>query len=274
MGFSARASAVCCTLLAVAAGSGAAAAAEAALRVVPGLAWEKEGKASPDGRFYACKYGSHQLRILDGRHGRLAWMLRLRYVRDSAFSPDGRFLAACGDSRTLLMELGRGVPEYLDVPGGWRITFSPDSRHIYLVRRVTVTVTTPAAEGIGLFGQPRKRVRTIRKMNLVKISSSLETVATYSLDMSGPDILEFSGDGSTMTVTGVDGNAPMHVVYSRTAVQKIDLKTGESGVTRETGGDRPWTNCRVATGNAILARASSARGGTLRAACLCSTGTA
>ena len=65
------------------------------------------GIASPDKSLFVGevrRYNGHSVRLVRER-GELVWRLPLFRPNDAAFSPDGRWLAACGQDEGFLLDL-------------------------------------------------------------------------------------------------------------------------------------------------------------------------
>jgi hypothetical protein len=67
-------------------------------------------------------------------------------------------------------------------------------------------------------------------MKLFHISLSGKILDTYELEMSVPEIIEVSHDGSSVRVTGMYGEPAEHIPHMGTAVQTIDLHTKRSTI--------------------------------------------
>ena len=91
----------------------AVAADEGPLRIVPQIGWADRGIASPDGSLLIAgleTYPSRSLRLVS-KAGSLLWTIPLCLPADAAFSPDGKWLAACG-RRGLLLDLKNAKLKY------------------------------------------------------------------------------------------------------------------------------------------------------------------
>lgn len=181
------------------------------IRVVPQFAWEKEGRVSPDGKFAACisKYKRASVRVVDVANRCLGWHISLPEARDIAFSSDGRYLAGCGKNCGFILDLTTGKTSCVETLQGSLLAFSPNSQTLFLLR----------------YNSDSGRAASLHILDLAGVANK-----KYVLSMSCPELIEFSPDGSSVTVYGMDGNRAMHVPRMSKVVQVIDLQTWDAHI--------------------------------------------
>ncbi len=187
-----------------------ASAAEAPLRVVPQIGWAAAGLASPDGSLFISgmgNYRAHSLRLVS-KEGVLLWSIPLLQPAEAEFSPDGRWLAACGREEGLLLDLKDCQLRFFPAVRGELIAYTPDSRKMLVVR------------------QPAGRQETDHDGLLVFDLDARQT-ARFPVEMSVPQTMEISADGKTVHVHGAHGNPAMHVPRMGKAEETIHLDTGK-----------------------------------------------
>ncbi len=199
-------------------------AAEEPLRIVPQLGWDSVGTASPDGSLFATdatEYGAHSIKLVS-KQGDLLWTIPLSPPTDIAFSPDGRWLAACGVDEGLLLNLKSCDLRYFPALCGSLVAFTPDSQKVLIVRRW----------GGGLPG-PHQRTKEIVDEGLFVCDLDGRRIAHFPVDMQKPLRLEVLADGKKVRVSGAHGTFGMIIPRpTGKAVETIHLDTGKT--------DRDW----------------------------------
>lgn len=200
-------------LLVVIWGLSCVAAADSRLRVVPQLVWSAEGRTDPEGAWHV-SWGRHRhsVRLIDARRSALAWSIPLWQPHDAVFSPDGRWLGACGADRGLLLDLRSGKLRYLPQFRGQLAAFTPDAKRLLVVRRASYRVAArgePNDDGLYVFDLEGKQL------------------ARYAVRMSVPQMIDFLQGGRMVRLRGLYGNPMMHVLRMGSAEQFVDLQTGK-----------------------------------------------
>ena len=189
--------------------------AEEPLRVVPQLGWGDVGLASPDGSLFATgirQYGSHSIKLVS-KQGNLLWAIP-PYPLDAAFSPDGKWLAACGIDDGWLLDLKSCKLQTFPAFRGLLIAFTPDSQKVLVVRR-----------------SPYERDRAKEPVDEGLFVYDLNTrqTARFPVGMDVPQVLEVQPDGKTVRVRGAHGNPMSHFGGSMgKAEETIHLDTGKT----------------------------------------------
>jgi hypothetical protein len=190
------------------------AAADSRLRVVPQLAWAPEGRRDPEGTWHVSwGHRQHSVRLIDARRSALAWSIPLWQPHDAVFSPDGRWLAACGADRGLLLDLRSGKLRYLPQFRGQLAAFTPDAKRLLVVRRASYRVAAqgePDDDGLYLFDLEGRQL------------------ARYAVRMSVPQVVDFLKGGRMVRLRGLYGNPMMRVLRMGSAEQFVDLQTGNT----------------------------------------------
>lgn len=182
------------------------------VRIEPQLKWPDRGIASPDGSLFV-GHGGHSVRLVSVR-GELVWRLPLFRPNDAAFSPDGRWLAACGLDEGFLLDLRTCKYKSLPKWRGLLVRFTPDSRHILLVHPGT------NAEWSGKEPPPNGE--------LAVYDLDGQQTGSFPIGMDVPQVLEAPPDGATVRVHGAHGNPHMHVLSMGKADETIHLDTGQT----------------------------------------------
>ena len=189
------------------------------MRIVPQLAWAGVGVASPDGSLLVAFAGfnAHAVRLVNGQ-GDLLWNLALVGPHDAAFSPDGKWLAACGDEEGVLLDLKscnlRRLPDFR----GRLVAFTPEGQRVLIVRREPHSrwgaAELPEDEGLFIY--------------------DLEAgpLGHFPVAMDVPHRLEVLPDGKTVRVIGAHGDPWSRVPMMGRAEETIQLETGKI--------DRDW----------------------------------
>ncbi len=190
---------------------------EESLRVVPQLAWPRKGIPSPDGSLFATCAASKpyicQSVKLVSKQGDLLWILPLSCPTDVSFSPDGKWLAACGDTEGFLLDLKTyNLRRFPDFRGGL-VAFTPDSQEVLIVRR-------ERRHGLGDATDSEKEGLFVYDLNARRL-------ARLPVDMDVPQRLEVLVDGKTVQVHGGHGDPTMHVLMMGEAKETLHLDTGK-----------------------------------------------
>jgi WD40 repeat protein len=193
-------------------------AAEEPLRPVPQVGWASVGVASPDGSLFATgttQYGTHLIKLVS-KQGDLLRTIPLSPPTDTAFSPDGQWLAACGADEGLLLNLKSCELRYLPALCGSLVAFTLDSQKVLIVRR----------RG-GIYGRPR--VKEATDEGLFVYDLNVRQSARFPVDMDVPLRLEVVPDGKTVRVIGAHGNPGTHTApIMGKAEETIHLDTGKT----------------------------------------------
>ncbi len=199
-------------------------AAEEPLRIVPQLGWDRVGIASPDGSLFATgatQSGTHLIKLVS-KQGDLLWTIPLSPPTDIAFSPDGKWLAACGADEGLILNLRLCQLRYFPALCGSLVAFTPDSQKIVIVRRWT-------------HGSPsgKERAKEVADEGLFVSDLNARRIARFLVAMEMPLRLEVLPDGKTVRVSGSHGKPGMIVPAPMgKAVETSHLDTGKT--------DRDW----------------------------------
>ncbi len=180
------------------------------LRVVPQIGWTGQGLASLDGSLLVSgmgTYNSHSLRLVS-KQGALLWTLPLLYPSDAAFSPDGKWLAACGSHEGLLLNLQNCQLRFFPALSGQLVSFSPDSERLLIVRRSSSRTT--ADNGLLVFDLDARQT------------------GRFPVEMSVPQTMEILAGGKVVRLRGAYGNPAMHVPRMGKAEETIHLDTGKT----------------------------------------------
>jgi hypothetical protein len=132
----------------------------------------------------------------------------LVYPSAAAFSPDGKWLAACGSGEGLLLNLQNCELRFFPALSGLLVAFTPDSRKVLVVRRSSDR--QEANDGLLVF------------------DLSARQTGRFPVEMSVPHTMEVLADGKTVRIRGVHGNPAMHVPRMGTAEETIRLDTGKT----------------------------------------------
>lgn len=186
--------------------------AEEALRVVPQVPWPAVGHASPDGSMFASSVGQMRSVCLVSREGVLLWALPLWRPRDTAFSNDERWLAACGVEEGLLLDLKSCELRRLPALRGQVVVFADNSEKVLVARSPAVFSRTNDPENAGLF------VCDLGGRQLAK----------YPVAMDVPGVVEILPDGKTVRVRGAHGNPGSRLTCMGKAEETIHLDTGKT----------------------------------------------
>ena len=186
-------------------------AAEPPLRVVPQISWAGQGLASPDGLLFVSGMRESMARSLRlvSKEGVLLWAIPLYLPADAAFSPDRRWLAACGAEEGLLLDLRSSHLRRFPTLRGLLTAFTPDSQRVIVVRH-----------SVGL--------RDLGDGGLLVFDLDGRRTARLPVEMSVPHTMEVSADGKTVHVRGAHGNPAMHVPRMGKAEETLHLDTGKS----------------------------------------------
>lgn len=183
------------------------------LRIVPQLAWGDEGRTVPGRNLAAwCDRAGHVVRLIDTAARALVWSIPLTGAAETSFSPDGRWLAACGGDAGLLLDLRSAKLAYFDQLRGQFIRFTRDSRQVVVLRRLFQLGRNESPRDEGLFFYDLEGKRQ----------------AVFPVAMEVPHCLEVLPDGKTVRVLGAYGNPYRHVPRMGTAELIVNLETGKS----------------------------------------------
>jgi len=112
---------------------------EPPVRIVPQLRWVGDERTSPDGTLAVSRGSPHSeygdsVLLIDIQKRCLLWDIPLEHPNNTAFSPDGKWLAACGDKQGFLLDLRSCRLQYRTDLCGFLLQFSPDSTKLAVVR--------------------------------------------------------------------------------------------------------------------------------------------
>src|SRR5437879_3740300 len=77
------------------------------LRVVPQWSWRVDGRASIDGSLFAATTSYTHVSLVN-KDGVLLWAIPIWIPSQTAFSPDSKWLAACGENDGFVLNLKSG----------------------------------------------------------------------------------------------------------------------------------------------------------------------
>ena len=222
----------------------AASAAEPPLRIVPQIGWAAQGLASPDGLLFVSGMRESMARSLRlvSKEGVLLWAIPLYLPADAAFSPDRRWLAACGAEEGLLLDLRSSHLRRFPTLRGLLTAFTPDSQRVIVVRH-----------SVGL--------RDLGDGGLLVFDLDGRRTARLPVEMSVPHTMEVSADRQDSPRPRRHGNPAMHMPRMGKAEETLHLDTGKSernwgpiaqGWMR-TARTRGWWPCRTRSTNSQAA---------------------
>ena len=133
--------------------------------MVPQLRWAETGIAAPDGTLFATlSEMSHFIKLVN-KQGDLLWTIPLASPADIAFSPDGKWLAACGADEGLLFDVKACELRYFPALCGSLVAFTQDSEKVLVVRRWAIGAPRgkeAADEGLFVFDLNARQRRASR----------------------------------------------------------------------------------------------------------------
>ncbi len=177
--------------------------ADAPVRVVPQVGWTGSGRISDDGKLavaWPCREDRVRLIAMDGPE--LLWSIPLVEAADAAFSPDGRWLVACGQDAGVLLDLRSADLREIEAFRGHFIRFTRDSRHVIVVR-----------DGLFVYDRAGKQL------------------ARYELGMAMVRKLEVLPDGKTVRLIGVHGRPASRAIKDVVPAElTVNLQAGTSDV--------------------------------------------
>ncbi len=191
-------------------------AAEEPLRPMPQLGWAGTGVASPDGSLFATRsaqYGTHMIKLVS-KQGDLLWTIPLLPPMDLVFSPDEKWLAACGADEGLLLNLKACELRYFPALSGELVAFTPDSQKVLVVRRWT-------------YGLPRGKEAADQGLFVYDLDA--RHTGRFPVEMEVPLRLEVLPDGKTVRVSGAHGKTGAIIPSPMgKAVETSHLDTGKT----------------------------------------------
>jgi hypothetical protein len=182
---------------------------EVLLRVVAQLGWGKTGRASRDGMLFVEWSGDSVRLVAAGPRATtggapkppaLVASIALSAARDASFSPDGRWLAACGEEEGILVDLATLAIRRRASLRGERIGFTWDGDAVLIARAEPLFART---------GQ------------LVVCDRTGAEQARHSIEVNAPSTIEALPDGMTVRIRGGHGRRGSHVFPNMGPAEQI-----------------------------------------------------
>ncbi len=219
---------------------------ELPIRIVPQFRWVGNERTSPDGTFATSRVSpayakSNFVLLVDVQKKNLLWAIPLENPIDTAFSPDGHWLAACGEKQGLLLDLRSCKLQYITDFCGVLLQFSPDSSKVAVARCGYHQFPDGKNKGIFVFDLTGKELSHYPLwVGVTSVSTSPSSgpplTSDFPMGVDAAADLRFSADGKTLELLGYEdlprsGDGPPILVGRKIT---INLETHENKIKQDT----------------------------------------